>query len=65
MSGSSAVEYREMDRAALVAKVGQLEQDLQGLKEDVRGGKEKNHTRLAQGRREIARAKTIIKEKAS
>jgi|GEM_PF-2570557 ribosomal protein L29 len=60
---NSVAEYREMEPKNLTLRVGQLELELLELKEAVRNAKEKNHAHLKVIKKEIARAKTVLKEK--
>lgn len=60
---TSTKEYREMDSKALLTKLDQIEREWFEYKETVMSGKEKNHTRLRELRREVARIKTVLKEK--
>ena len=62
---NAVAEYRDMDLEALILSVGRVEQELLELKEAVRIGKEKNHARLRIVKSEVARAKTVLKEKSS
>lgn len=61
----SVAEYREMEEKTLTAEVSHKEQELIELREAVRTGKEKNHARLRVVKSDIARAKTILKEKSN
>lgn len=60
---TSIKEYREMDSKALLNKLDQIEQELFEYQETVMNGKEKNHARLRELRKDIARIKTVLKEK--
>jgi ribosomal protein L29 len=59
----SVTEYREMEIKALSLRIGQLESELLDLRESARTGKEKNHSRLRFLKSEVARAKTVLREK--
>jgi len=59
---TSAKELREMGSKSLSVHVNKLEADLLELKEGVMTGKEKNHAKLRVVRRDIARARTILRD---
>lgn len=58
-------ELRELDVDALKAKVGELEKTLFGLKFQHATGQLEDVSRLGKIKRTIARAKTVLSEKAS
>lgn len=60
-----AREFRNLGREELAGRIREMERDLQQVREEVIGGKEKNHAQLKQLRRELARAHTVLKETTS
>lgn len=56
-------ELRELNEERLKAQVASFMAEYEALREATRSGKEKNHARLARLRRDIARAKTMLREK--
>ena len=56
-------DFREMDAPRLTSRIGELKEELVQLKETVRAGKEKNHAKIGQIRRELARALTLQRER--
>jgi large subunit ribosomal protein L29 len=60
---TAARDFREMDREHLSRRAQELEGELMHLRENVRSGKEKNHAKIAALKSDVARAKTILREK--
>ena len=57
-------EQREVEIGRLRAHVDGLYDKLASVWEDIRSGKEKNHAQLKSLKRQIAQAKTILKERS-
>jgi large subunit ribosomal protein L29 len=62
---STVQDFREMSVEHLDRRVQELAQELVQLREEVRFGKEKNHAKIGLLKREVARVRTILKEKNS
>lgn len=58
-------DLRELTPSELPAKLDQLTQEYYALREAVRSGKEKNHAKLRYARRAVARATTVLRQKAA
>lgn len=58
-----ARDLRELNEGHLQARVREMMVECEVLQEAVRSGKEKNHARLHQLKRDVARAKTVLREK--
>jgi ribosomal protein L29 len=58
-------ELREIGVKRIAVRISELEFKYQKLRESIWSGKEKNHAQLRFLKRDIARAKTILKEKSS
>ncbi len=58
-----AVEIREIETEALVVKANELKEELFNLKFQLSLGQFANTAKIRQVRREIARIKTIIRER--
>ncbi len=59
-----AAKWREMQTDELVQKVKELGEELFNLRLQLAMGVAKNPARVGQARRDLARAKTILKERA-
>jgi len=60
-----ANDLRGLSEERLQHRIEELRGDLEALREDVLSGKEKNHARLKQLRRDIARAHGVKQEYGS
>ncbi len=58
-----AQELRELDRAALEERIQELREELMNLRFQREAGQLKNYRRLREARREIARIRTILRER--
>ncbi|MEX1997220.1 MAG: 50S ribosomal protein L29 [Candidatus Andersenbacteria bacterium] len=56
-------DLRNLPVGELTGNIEKMQHDYFSLQESTRTGKEKNHARLRQLRQDIARAKTILREK--
>jgi large subunit ribosomal protein L29 len=56
-------DFREMDTERLAGRIAELRQEIMNVREAVRSGKEKNHAKLRQLKREMARALTLRRER--
>ena len=63
MKNNAINEYKELDQEELSIRIAKMKQDYRLAAEDVRQGKEKNHASLKYLKRDIARAKTVLKLK--
>lgn len=59
----NAQEFREMEKVELGEKIDQLKQELFHLRCQLAMGRIENPMRLRQVRRDVARAKTVLREK--
>ena len=59
-----AHDFRNLSRDELIARIDALQHEYFSAKETVRSGKEKNHATLKQLRRDVARAKTVLRQLA-
>lgn len=57
-------ELREIGRKRVAVQINELEFRYQKMRESIWSGKEKNHAQLRYLKRDIARAKTVLKEKS-
>jgi len=55
-------DWRELGAERLKGRVRELTDELKLLRESVHFGKEKNHAQIRQLKREVARAKTVLRE---
>jgi len=60
----SATEWREMQSDELAQKLRELTEELFNLRLQLAMGVAKNPARLGQARRDLARVKTILRERA-
>ncbi len=58
-------ELREISKNRIAVQISDLEFKYQKMRESIWSGKEKNHAQLRYLKRDIARAKTILKEKGN
>ena len=57
-------ELREIGVDGIVARISELEFKYKKMRESIWSGKEKNHAQLRYLKRDIARVKTVLKEKS-
>lgn len=58
-----ANDLRNLPTPELAGTATELRREYQSILESVKNGKEKNHAKLRQARRDVARAETILREK--